>query len=98
MLRNNPPVPWWNSRCIESIKSKKTAFNKFKSAKSQADFIEFKKRRSQARRTIKDSKTMSWLAYTSSINSKANPKQIWNTIKAFKCINIRQYTDPQKRK
>ncbi|KAL4096620.1 hypothetical protein QTP88_021539 [Uroleucon formosanum] len=82
-----PPVPWWNSHCNESIKSKKTAFNKFKRTKSQDDFIEFKKRRAQARRTIKDSKTSSWRAYTSSINSKANPKQIWNKIKAFKCIN-----------
>ncbi|KAF0709692.1 putative RNA-directed DNA polymerase, partial [Aphis craccivora] len=82
-----PPVPWWNSHCNEYIKSKKTAFNKFKRTKSQDDFIEFKKRRAQARRTIKDSKTTSWRAYTSSINSKANPKQIWNKIKAFKCIN-----------
>ncbi|KAF0755679.1 putative RNA-directed DNA polymerase [Aphis craccivora] len=82
-----PPVSWWNSHCNESIKSKKTAFNKFKRTKSQDDFIEFKKRRAQARRTIKDSKTTSWRAYTSSINSKANPKQIWNKIKAFKCIN-----------
>ncbi|KAL4148403.1 hypothetical protein QTP88_002656 [Uroleucon formosanum] len=80
-----PPVPWWNSHCNESIK--KTAFNKFKRTKSQDDFIEFKKRIAQARRTIKDSKTSSWRAYTSSINSKANSKQIWNIIKAFKCID-----------
>lgn len=30
---------------------------------------------------------MSWRANTSSITFKANPKQIWNKIKAFKCIN-----------
>jgi exonuclease III len=40
-----PPVLLWNSQYNESIKSKKTAFNKFKHTKSQADFIEFKKRR-----------------------------------------------------
>jgi len=86
-LRKKAPSPWWNSQCYESIKSKKTAFNKFKRTKSQTDFIEFKKLRAQARRKIKDSETMNWRAYTSSITSKANPNQIWNKIKAFKCIN-----------
>jgi hypothetical protein len=82
-----PSVPWWNPHCNESIKLKSTDFNKFKRTKSQTDFIEFKKRRAQARRIIKDSKTMSCHANTNSITSKANPKQIWNKIKAIKCIN-----------
>lgn len=50
------PVPWWNNECDTAIKASKTAFYKFRRSKSQEDYINFKKLRSKARRTVKESK------------------------------------------
>lgn len=62
-------VPWWNSRCKSAIKSKTVAFNQYQRNKTIENWIEYKKCKAIARRTVKISKQQTWASYINTINN-----------------------------
>ncbi|KAL5236897.1 hypothetical protein ACI65C_004307 [Semiaphis heraclei] len=77
-------VPWWNKDCHEAILNYKKKLNRYKKTKSCQDHILLKNARARSRFITKNSKTLSWQEFTSSINQKTSPKIIWNKINSLK--------------
>jgi len=77
-------VPWWNKDCHEAILNFKKKLNRYKKTKSCQDHILLKNARARSRFITKNSKTLSWQEFTSSINQKTSPKIIWNKINSLK--------------
>lgn len=83
---NKPPVPWWNKTCEATIRNKKRAYNRYKKSKNIVDFIEFKRLRAIAKRTIIDSKRQTWQHFTKTLTTSTTPSEVWGKIKAIKNI------------
>ncbi|VVC39001.1 Endonuclease/exonuclease/phosphatase,Zinc finger, CCHC-type, partial [Cinara cedri] len=79
-----PRVPWWNNNIKEAISDKNKALIKFKKNKTPENFIELKRLRAKSRFLIKNSKKESWNEFTSIINVKTNPSEVWRKIKSLK--------------
>ncbi|KAG8173039.1 hypothetical protein JTE90_025022 [Oedothorax gibbosus] len=61
------PKPWWNHDCSRAEKQKKRAWGIFRRYPTEANLIEFKRARSQARRIRRESQRSSWQQYLNSI-------------------------------
>lgn len=81
------PVPWWTDKCSEAVREKKVALNRLKRTALPSDYINFKKKRAEARKIIKTAKKCSWESYCSSITSKTSPSEVWNKVKSISKAN-----------
>jgi len=84
-------VPWWNEKIKEAISNKNKALKNCKKSKTSENLIELKRLRAKSKFLIKISKKESWNLYTSSINRKTNPSQVWRKIKSLKGLS--RYND-----
>ncbi|XP_063381153.1 uncharacterized protein LOC134667662 [Cydia fagiglandana] len=86
-------VPWWNEECKIAIKEAKKAQRLYyKCAKNDHDSklkIDYKKKRSKARRLLKDSSRNYWEKFISSINSQTPIGILWKKIQKINKKNIR---------
>ena len=73
-------VPWWNSKCKESIQKKRTAWRTYRRDKSEVNYINFKRLSAAARRTIREAKRECWRAFVSTINSFTPITAVWQKI------------------
>ena len=80
-------TPWWNSECEEVIKNYKKALNKFKKNNTEENKIEFKRLKAIAKRTVKNSKSKSWIEYINTINNQTTTKEVWRKIKSIEGKN-----------
>lgn len=67
-------MPWWNDKINEAVSKKN---------KTPENFIELKRLRTKSKFLIKNSKKETWNIYTSTINEKTNPLEVWNKIKSL---------------
>lgn len=81
-------IPWWNEKCKEAIRKRKSALRKFSRCMSEQNYINYKKLKAEARRIIRQSKRESWQSFISSISSKDNIKQVWQKINLLKHKSI----------
>jgi len=86
-----PRVPWWNDKIKEAISNKNKALTNFKQNKTFENLIELKRLRAKSKFLIKTSKKESWNLFTSTINGKTNPSQVWRKIKSLK--GLTRYND-----
>jgi len=77
-------VPWWNDKIKEAVSNKNKALINFKRNKTPENFIELKRLRAKSKFLIKNSKKESWNMFTSPINRKTNPSEVWRKIKSLK--------------
>ena len=84
---NKPRVPWWNEKIKEAISNKNKALTNFKKNKTSENLIELKRLRAKSKFLIKNSKKESWNIYTSTINGKTSPSQVWRKIKSLKGLS-----------
>lgn len=74
------PKPWWNDACRDAKKKQNHAWGIFRRYPTVSNLINFKRRKAQARYIQRESKRNCWVKYTSSINSRASPKEVWDRI------------------
>lgn len=93
---NSKAVPWWNDECKIAIKEAKKALKIYKkNAGKDHDSklkIDYKKKRSKARRILKESRKTYWMNYVASINSGTPVSEVWRKIKSVNCSNLRKDT------
>lgn len=90
--RHHPKVPWWNQRCAITTQAARNAFYKFRKTPSTERKIEYKKRRAQARRTIKESKAEAWKVFLKTLNPHSPTKYIWNAIQRIQGAKSPHFT------
>lgn len=78
------PVEWWDEDCKEIIKARKEKLRKFKEIKELQDYIEFKKARAMATKTIKQKKRENFKRFIESINKYTNISYIWKKMRVLK--------------
>lgn len=77
-------TPWWNNEIEQLIKSRKKCLRKYKKNPIPANFIEYKKLRSQVRLKIKESKKRSWINFMDTIKYNLDSRSMWDHMKKFK--------------
>ena len=76
---------WWTEACAVAVKNKKHAYNKYKRHLGNMDlWIDFKKARAIARKTILDAKAQSWQEFVKTITSRTLSSEIWRKVRALK--------------
>ncbi|KAE9528623.1 hypothetical protein AGLY_012198 [Aphis glycines] len=80
-------VPWWNNKIKEAVSNKNKALKNYKKNKTPENFIELKRLRAKSKFLIKNSKNESWNIFTSTINGKTNPSEVWKKIKSLKGLS-----------
>lgn len=71
-----PRVPWWNDEIKISIINKNKSLKKYQNTHNPNDFIQLKRHRARIRFLVKRSKTASWKAYTSSLDTQTDPSVV----------------------
>ena len=87
---NKKKTPWWNERCHKAVKSRRRARKIVEKHPTTENIEEYKKLSTEAKKTIKESKTESMQEYISSITHNTPSSQIWNKIKAFRSTYVPQ--------
>lgn len=82
-ITKHPTVPWWSQEIKTAIDLRKKALKKYKNTQHINDLIDFKKKRSAARRLIRERKKESWEKLISSINCYTPANQIWNGVRSI---------------
>jgi len=74
---NNNPVEWWDSECSNAIANRLTNLRRFLQSGSYKDFIEYKKARAIATRTIYSKKKKNFIEFINSINKYTSLSYVW---------------------
>ena len=77
----HPNKPWFNDDFKNAIEERKFILRQFNLRPTQENLSQFKIARAKARRTIKQSKRMSWRQYVSRLNSRSSVKKTWEMIR-----------------
>lgn len=81
-LRN--PVTWWDEECRIVIEDRKRKLKRYQETLSLTDFIEYKKARAIARKTVKFKKKEDFKRFAASLNKNTNLKYVWQKMKVVK--------------
>ena len=81
---NKTPVPWWNTDCTNCLKERKRAEKACRRNPTIANKIAYKRLKAVCRKTFKQAKTESWIAYVSSINANTSMEKIWKRVQKIK--------------
>ena len=77
----HPNKPWFNDDCKKAIAERKSVLRQFNLRPTHENLVKFKIERAKARRTIKQSKRVSWRQYVSRLNSRSSVKKTWDMIR-----------------
>lgn len=72
---------WWNVECSKAVHAKKKAYNKARRSFDPVHYLEFKQKRAEAQRCVKQAKKTYWRQYCSNLDSSTNVSKIWKTVK-----------------
>lgn len=78
------PVKWWDIECDQVIKRRKDKLKEFSDKCDIKSFIEFKKARTIATKTIQNKKRKDLEDFLLKINRFTNAKYMWNKLKLMK--------------
>ncbi|XP_051165301.1 uncharacterized protein LOC127284060 [Leptopilina boulardi] len=72
------PAPWWNSKCDEAIKNRKTAFTNYKLSSNYPNYINYKKAEAIAKRTLNEARRQSFRTFCDSLDRHTPLTKIWS--------------------
>ena len=72
---------FWNEKCATAVKERDSAKRALKINSSDNQFIEYKRLKAVANKTIKSEKRKSWRTYCSSLSHRTKLSNIWRVIK-----------------
>ena len=78
---SKPRKPWFDLECKKAIAARKFALKKFEKYPDTSHKIEYKKRKAIARRTIRNAKKKSWIAFLNTIDGKTSIKTAWSSVR-----------------
>ncbi|RUS74669.1 hypothetical protein EGW08_017575 [Elysia chlorotica] len=73
--------PWFDCRCRLAVRAGEKAFNEFKGNASLETLNIFKKRRAEARRSIRQQKRQSWKNFISKVNKDTPLSKVWKLVR-----------------
>ena len=73
--------PYFTEDCRTAIKQSKGALRKFNNLPTHDNLNNYRIFRAKARRTIKESKKISWKQYVSKLNSRISIKKVWDMVR-----------------
>ena len=82
-ISNRIKVPWWTEECRNALTNRNRALRDYQKNKTQEKYIEYKKVRAIAKRTIKEAKRKTWREYITKISINTPAKEVWNTIRVI---------------
>ena len=80
---NRPVVPWWNKDCAVSRRITRACDHRFNRYPCMANRIALSRARARQNRIFKEARRKSFIGYTSEINSKSPPSQVWSKVRKF---------------
>lgn len=78
------PVKWWDAECKSAIQERKDKLKKYLLDGSMESFIDYKRSRAIARKTIKTKKRESFINFCNGINRWTSLSYVWRTVKILK--------------
>ncbi|RLU23006.1 hypothetical protein DMN91_005284, partial [Ooceraea biroi] len=87
--KTRQPVQWWDAECAAVIQDRKAKLQTWKRSQRMEDFIEFKRARAIAKRTIKSKKKEDLDRFCNSINRYTDMSYVWNTMRVFKRVQTK---------
>lgn len=81
---NKRRVPWWNEECRKARKNQNKAWGLLRESPTVDNLINFKRIKSQGRRTRRQAKRESWEKYLTGINSYTDEKKAWDRVRKIK--------------
>jgi exonuclease III len=91
---------WYDKEVKQSVKTRREAYNRLRSAPSEANWSEYKKRRKESQQLISDKKTAEWETFLASIDEAQSTdlKRFWNLVHKFMPKGTKVSAQPIKRK
>lgn len=74
-------VPWWNEECRNARRQQNRAWRFLRGSPTAENLENFKKIKSQGRRTRRQARRESWRNFVSSINTYKDEGKVWNRVK-----------------
>lgn len=74
-------VPWWNDKCKEVIKNRNKAFKILRKTLTTDNLIEYQRKKTLARKVIKEVKRESWRQFCSTIGRETTLDKMWMMVK-----------------
>lgn len=82
-VKNRRPA-WWDEDCEKAIEDRKRALAKYEKHGGMEKWIEFKRCKAKATRTIKSKKRDDFKKFTNNINVHTNLRYVWNKMRIIK--------------
>ena len=76
-------MPWWSEDCHRAVRRKKAAFLKMKRTWVTRDILNFKKRRTEMRKTILEAKRQCWKRFCNMLGRNGDMESAWKIVRAF---------------
>ena len=77
------PTPWWNKQCGIAIKKRNKAKRRYMKTIDMNDFIEYKKLKALAQRTLRKAKSDYLKCFCSNLNFRTPTSKVWSKIKSI---------------
>lgn len=74
---------WWTEECHRALNNRREALKNYKRNPSMDSFIEFRKKRAQARRVFRQTKKDSFRSFCESLTRETPLSSVWKTVKKF---------------
>lgn len=79
-LSSKRRVPWWNQECRNARRLQNKAWRQLRESPTAENLENFKRTKSQGRRTRRKARRESWQDFLSSINSYTDESKVWNRV------------------
>src|SRR5215469_17844598 len=76
-----PQHVWWTGECKAAIRTRNSAFNRWRSHPSVMNCINYRHERAQCRRLLLKTKKEAWRKVTSKLNFSTSSRDAWSLIK-----------------
>lgn len=83
-IKKKNPVSWWDEECRTMVEERVKKLKNYQKSLSLQDFIEYKRARAIARKTIKNKKKEDFKIFAISLNKNTNLKYVWHKMKVLK--------------
>ena len=77
------PNPWFNKKCQNIIKQRNKMKRKYLKTSNVNDYLEYKKYKAQAQKTIREAKSSFWRDFCTKINQFTPISKVWQKIKSM---------------
>lgn len=94
-FKSRLPTPWWNDICEQSVIASYNALKLYRNVPSIENYINYKRKDAQKKRTIAEQKKIGWNNLTNTFSRTTPISKIWNLLKMFKGVKTgnRSYRD-----